>query len=325
VSQAIRQSGQASSIRLLPQEAAFVEVPEELEKLNLLMHELRIQYRLQVRKRDVLLRAIYENAEGPEFWSIALRSKLQELHETAVNLDRIADELFRLRDQAAQLSRMLAIHQGSALAMALRKLHSSFLKGKAEMQTMKDQIYMLEAERNEAWAQAQQVARDLDDLNDLLQNQSFDPSPTGTRAPSRRSSRVIASHKSYQDASRDGLRLSLSQQAFVAMSQNGSARFGSRPPSGFCTPCEPVPPVPPIPYMDLAMTPDLLSQNSGKHGLSSPHTHHAHSAHLGPQLTPVSIFFSSVQHIGHVVDHVCQTCAHASGGRFIRVPWPRSP
>jgi len=260
VSQAIRESGQASSIRLLPQEAAFVEVPKELEELNSLIHELRVQYQLQVRKRDVLLGTIHANAESPEFCSIALRSKLQELHETAVNLDRIAEELFRLRDQAAQLSRMLAVHQGSALAMALRKLHSSFLKRTVEVQSLKDQIYVLETERDEAWAQAQQVARDLDDLNDVLQNQSHDPSPAGTRTPSRRSSRVIASRKSYRHVSRAGLRLSINQ--------NGSARLSSCPPSGFCTPSptsDPVPPVPPIPCrqsLNLVMAPDLPSQNS---------------------------------------------------------------
>jgi hypothetical protein len=285
VSQAIRESGQASSIRLLPQEAAFVEVPKELEKLDLLMHELRVQYRLQVRKRDVLLEAIHANAESPEFSSIALRSKLQELHETAVNLDRVAEELFRLRDEAAQLSRMLAVHQGSALAMALRKLHSSFLQRKAEVQSLKDQIYVLETERDEAWAQAQQVAQDLDDLNDVLQNQSHDPSPAGTRTPSRRSSRVIASRKSYRHVSRAGHRLSINQ--------NGSARLSSCPPSGISTPAptsDPVPPVPPIPWrasldldldLDLVMALDqfdLPSQNSGKYHLSS----HTHSAHLGP-------------------------------------------
>jgi len=282
VSQAIRESGQASSIRLLPQEAAFVEVPEELEKLNSLMHELGVQYRLQVRKRDVLLMAIYANAESPEFCSMAFRSKVQELHETAVNLDRIAEELFRLRDQAAQLSRMLAVHQGSALAMALRKLHSSFLKRKAEAQSLKDQIFVLETERDEAWAQAQQVARDLDDLNDVLQNQSHDPSPAGTRTPSRRSSRVIASRKSYRHVSRAGLRLSIA-----------SARLGST--SGFCTPSptsDPVPPVPPIPCgpsLNLVMTPDLPSQNSGKHRLS-PFTYTLHTLRtFGPRLTPVSI------------------------------------
>ena len=282
VSQAIRQSGQASSIRLLPQQAAFVEVPEELEKLNSLMHELKVQYRLQVRKRDVLLRAIDSYAEYTEFSSIALRSKLQELHETSVNLDRIAEELYCMRDQAAQLSRILAVHQGSALAMALRKLHSSFLKRGAEVQSLKDHIYALETERDEAWTQAQQVARDLDDLNDALQNPSRNPSPGVTRTPSHSSSRAVASRRSYLRVSRAGLHLSTNQQAPLATSQNGS-RLSSCCPSTVCTPSptsDPIPPVPPIPHrpsLDIITSGlRLPSQNSGKHRLFLLHTSHTH-------------------------------------------------
>jgi len=255
VSQAIRESGQASSIRLLPQEAALVEIPDELKRLNTLLHELRVQYRLQVRKRDALMRATYAYAGSPEFSSIALRSKLKELRETAVTLDRIAEELYSVRDQVAQLSRMLAVHSGSALAMALRKLHSSYLKRKAELQSLTDHAHALETERDEAWAQAQQVARDLDDLNDALQN--HDPSPSVTRPTSRRSSRVIASRKSYQHVSRAGLRVSMASQVGSAVCTPSSA-------SG---PIPPVPPIPRRPSLNHIITSGLPSQNSGEHRL----------------------------------------------------------
>jgi hypothetical protein len=261
VSQAIKDSGQGSSIRLLPQEVALVEIPDELERLNTLLHELRVQYRLQVRKRDALMRATYAYSESPEFSSIALRSKLQELRETAVTLDTIAEELYSVRDQVAQLSRMLAVHSGSALAMALRKLHSSYLRRKAETQSLTDHVHVLETERDEAWSQAQQVARDLDDLNDALQN--HDSTPSVTRSTSRRSSRVVASRKSYQHVSRAGLRLSLNTRASTT-NQAGSA---------VCTPSSasgPIPPVPPIlhrPSLNLIITSDSLSQNSGEHRL----------------------------------------------------------
>jgi hypothetical protein len=269
VSQAIMHSGKSSSIRLLSQEAAFVEVPDELERLNELLHELKVQYRLQVRKRDVLLRAIYVYAESPEFSLIAHRSKVRELHETVVNLDRIAEELYCVRDQAAQLSRMLAVHSGSALAVALRKLNSRFLKQNAELHTLKDHIYGLETERDEAWTQAQQAAEDLDDLNATLRAQEI--SPPVTRASSRRSSRVIASRKSYQHMSRAGL--SLSRRTSLAASQVGSVRSSctsavyAPPPT--CDPVPPVPPVPPIPRrppsLNCIIPYDLLSPNSGKH------------------------------------------------------------
>ncbi|KAI0301250.1 hypothetical protein BC826DRAFT_556233 [Russula brevipes] len=206
VSQAIKQSGRSSSIRLSSLQEACVEIPEELERLDALMHELGVQYRLQVRKRDVLLRAAYACTESPESSSIALRAKLQELHETSVNLDRIAEDLYHARDQAAQISRMLTVHSRSALAMALRKLHSSFLKRTTEVDTLKDRVATLEAERDEAWAQAQEVARDLDALNDTIQSRAS--TPCLTRSTSRRSSRVMASRKSSLRVSKAGLRLS---------------------------------------------------------------------------------------------------------------------
>lgn len=255
VSQAIRESGQASSIRLLPLEARLVEIPDELERLNTSLQELRVQYRLQVRKRDALMRATFAYAGSPEFSSIALRSKLQELRETAVTLDRIAEELYSVRDQVAQLSRMLAVHSGSALAMALRKLHSSYLKRKAELQSLTDHVHTLETERDEAWTQAQQVARDLDDLNDALQNQ--DSSPSVTRSTSRRSSRAIASRKSYQHVSRTGLRVSMASHVGSAVCT----------PSSTSGPIPPVPPIPRRPSLNHIITSGLPSQLSGEHRL----------------------------------------------------------
>ena len=205
VSQAIRGSGQASSIRLLSQKAAVVEIPEELGRLNALLDELTVQYRLQVRKRNVLLRATLEYAESPEPCSMPFRSKLQELHETALNLDRIAEEMYHARDQAAQLSRMLAVHSGSALAMALRNLHSSYVRRTADVQSLKDHVSALEVECDEAWAQAQQVARDLDDLNSTSTLGTHDSGPD-TRHTSRSSSRIVASRQSNLRFSRVALR-----------------------------------------------------------------------------------------------------------------------
>lgn len=267
VSEAIKQSGGVSFIRLLSQQAAFVEIPGELERLTALQNELKVQYRLQVRKRDALLKSIYAYSETPEFKSFAVRSKMQELNETMETLDKVAEELYHARDQAAQLSRMLAVHSGSALAMALRKLHSSFAKRTVEVQEMRDYVTALEAERDEAWTQAQQVARDLDSLNDTLQSQ--DSSPAATRSASCRSSRVMASRKSSIRLSKAGLRLSRGQRASMA-SQIGSARLsyassaGTQPASP-----GPIPPVPRIPdrlsSLNCLTTSGLSSRGSGEH------------------------------------------------------------
>ena len=266
MSQAIKGSGKASSIRLLSQQAALVEIPKELGRLNALLDELTVQYRLHVRKRNVLLRATYEFAESSEPSTIAFRSKLEELHETALSLDRIAEEMYHARDQAAQLSRMLAVHSGSALAVALRNLQSSYLKRTVDVQSLKDHVSALEAECDEAWSQAQQVARDLDDLNGALQTGSS----SATRPTSCSSSRIVVSRQSSLRLSRAGLRLNHSQRTSMASSQIGSARWSRvtaanspSPSSGLISP------VPGMTRRRLAsqnriITSGLSSHNSGK-------------------------------------------------------------
>jgi hypothetical protein len=278
MSQAIKGSGKASSIRLLSQQAAFVEIPEELGRLNALLDELTVQYRLHVRKRNVLLRATYEFAESPEPSTIAFRSKLEELHETALSLDRIAEEMYHARDQAAQLSRMLAVHSGSALAVALRNLQSSYLKRTLDLQSLKDHVSALEAECDEAWSQAQQVARDLDDLNGALQTGSS--SSSATRPASCSSSRIVVSRQSSLRLSRAGLRLNHSQRTSMASSSPiGSTRWSrvtavSSPSSSSGL----ISPVPGMTRRRLAsqnriITSGLSSHNSGKCRFSLLHVY----------------------------------------------------
>lgn len=276
VSQAIRGSGQASSIRLLSQKAAVVEIPEELGRLNALLDELTVQYRLQVRKRNVLLRATLEYAESPEPCSMPFRSKLQELHETALNLDRIAEEMYHARDQAAQLSRMLAVHSGSALAMALRNLHSSYVKRTADVQSLKDHVSSLEVECDEAWAQAQQVARDLDDLNSTLGTHDSGPD---TRHTSRSSSRIVASRQSNLRFSRVALRSNSTSLRASLASPIDPTHLSCA--SALSSPSS----VPAITRrlssLNRIITSGLSSQSSGKHRLHAftyPITHVTHAS-----------------------------------------------
>src|SRR6266478_224735 len=258
VSQAIRGSGRASSIRLLSQQAAFVEIPEELGRLNALLDELTVQYRLQVRKRNVLLRATLEYAESPESSSTAFRSKIQELHVTALNLDRIAEGMYHARDQAAQLSRLLAVHSGSALAVALRNLQSSYVKRISDVQSLMDHVSALEVECDEAWAQAQQVTRGLDDLNSALQTRNSSPD---TRHTSHSSSRIVAARQSNLRFSRVGLRLSSSQRASLASPINSTRASAVSSSSGINRR---------LSSLNRIITSGLSIQNSGKH---RPHPH----------------------------------------------------
>lgn len=301
VSQAIRGSGRASSIRLLSQQAAVVDIPEELGRLNALLDELTVQYRLQVRKRNVLLRATLEYAESPEPCSTPFRSKLQELHETALNLDRIAEEMYHARDQAAQLSRMLAVHSGSTLAMALRNLHSSYVRRTADVQSLKDHVSALEVECDEAWAQAQQVARDLDDINSTLQT---DSSPD-TRHTSRSSNRIVASPQSNLRFSRVGLLSNASLRASLASPIDSTHLSCASTVSSSSS-------VPAITRrlssLNHIITSGLSSQNSGKHRLHAytyPVTHITHTSFI--TIRPVTLIW--------------KTRAGASAGRFIQVSW----
>ena len=302
VSQAIRGSGRASSIRLLSQQAAFVEIPEELGRLNALLDELTVQYRLQVRKRNVLLRATLEYAESPEPCSTPFRSKLQELHETALNLDRIAEEMYHARDQAAQLSRMLAVHSGSALAMALRNLHSNYVMRTADVQSLKDHVSVLEVECDEAWAQAQQVAQDLDDLNSTLQT---DSSPD-TRHTSRSSSRIVASRQSNLRFSKMGLLSNASLRASSLASPIDSTRLSC---VSTVSSSSSVPAITRrLSSLNSIITSGLSSQNSGKHRLhvyTYPVTHMTHPSII----------------ITRDVILIWKTCAGPSAGRFIQVSW----
>ena len=95
--------------------------------------------------------------------------------------------------QLGPLESLIHVHTGSALALPLRKLNSSFLKQVAENQVLRSQIQSLEAERDEAWHQAKSVTNDYDQISE--------------RSLSTRSSRVSAKHKSCIQLSRAGLRL----------------------------------------------------------------------------------------------------------------------
>ena len=253
VSGTIKHSAEPSSIRLLTTQAAFTDVPAELERLAALQNELKVCYKLQARKRDALHRAAIACAETMGSSSSALHARLQELAEVTTNLDKTAEELYHARDQAAQLSRMLAVHSGSALAMALRKLHASYLRRIAEIKSLQEQTFALEAERDEAWTQAQEVARDLDDLNQVLR----------TNNSSNRSSRVRASRVSSVRVSKAGLR-----SLRTSVSTGHLSYLSVGPPPALAPASDAIPPTPPLPRrlssLNRIITSDLSNRSSGK-------------------------------------------------------------
>ncbi|OBZ76099.1 hypothetical protein A0H81_03254 [Grifola frondosa] len=228
VSTAIKQSAEPSAIRILPVDTLNVALPEEVARLETLSADLRLRYKL-----------------GGEFSDQATTIRmLEELSEISDNLDFISEELYSVTDQLGQLTHLRDVHCRSALAMALRKLNSSFVKQVGEVQKLRDHVATLEAERDEAWKEAQEVAQEFDDFTDRIPTEQ-----SSTMTSSRRSSRVLVARKNSQRASKAGLRASMhrrSQRSSISSSHRNSAAASASPnmrSSGF----EDIPPVPPIP------------------------------------------------------------------------------
>lgn len=238
VSRAIRQSSEASSIRLLRLETLDNDIPEEVERLETQRTEVKAKYKSLSRRRANLLDSLGACVDGLDQDGPARAIRMvEDLKDISAALDRLAEELHSVDEQLAQVSQLIQGHSTSALAMALRKLNGSFLKQFAEAQTLRKQVESLETERDEAWKQAEDAANDYDDLR------------TGkmeTPDVENRFSRVMAVRKSSVRAAKAGLHSAgyrASQRASVGSSSRGN------PPSSARTTfyVDDIPPVPPMP------------------------------------------------------------------------------
>ncbi|KAJ7130135.1 hypothetical protein C8R44DRAFT_871976 [Mycena epipterygia] len=238
VSRAIRQSAEASSIRLLRMETVDKDIPEELHRLEMERTDVKTRYKMLTRRRANLFATLTVHLDGtePEDQTYALRVA-ENLKEISTELDRLAEDLHSADEQIAQLTSLRDVHSASALAMALRKLNASFLKQIAEAEALRSQVESLQAERDEAWSQAVDVANEYDDLNERIEMASPGPS-----SYNKRSSRVLAVKKSSIRVSKAGLRSS-SRRSSVS-SVGGQRTSSSGLPSATM---EDIPPVPPIP------------------------------------------------------------------------------
>ncbi|KAI0316230.1 hypothetical protein OF83DRAFT_1024120, partial [Amylostereum chailletii] len=253
VSKSIKQSAEPNFIRLLSLQALETDIPAEVRRLEALQAELKTRYKVQVRKRNVLLTAASTQADGGEVNVQHLRAKLDELRAVTESMDDLAEQLYDARDQSAQLVRLASMHSSSALAVALRKLNASFLKRTKEAKELADKVAELEEERDEAWAAAQRVAQDLDELNDTIlehQDALSAGSRSGTaslsRSTSRRSSQIMASRKSSLRVSKAGLRNGARRSNRESTSSSGNRASLMSSVAGTASPVD-VPPVPPIP------------------------------------------------------------------------------
>jgi hypothetical protein len=285
VSRAIRQSAEASSLRLVPLEILDTEAPEETARLEMRGSEVKLEYKMLVRKRSALLTALTAHAEGTQLLDApSLQRTLSELADNENILDGLSDELYGIQDQIRQLAQLRDVHAYSALAMALRKLNASFLKQVSENQERAREVARLESERDDAWTQAQELAQQLHELREAAErapvkheptpspevlkrklddasSSDLVPVPSDIHDPgpsiSARSSRVPVSRKSSTRVSRS-FRASMRRSVRSSTSSNGMYS------STRSTFSDAVPPVPPIPRRNpLAVrTSDLQSRLS---------------------------------------------------------------
>ena len=241
ISRAIKQSAEGSSIRLLCLETLDGEIAEETHRLEMLHTDIKFRYKALVRKRWQLLGALAGHLEDAVTVGTASRT-LEELADVTLEHDQLADELHCTAEQLSQLKSLRDIHHSSALAMALRKVNSAFLHQVEEKQKLHERIEALEAERDEGWKQAEDVAMEYDRMVEASRGPA-------TRATNRRSAHVSAVRKSSIRRSKAGLRLSSSRRS-SANNASGTRCSMPGPRSTF----EDIPAVPPIPLSQSSAT-----------------------------------------------------------------------
>ncbi|KAJ6547862.1 hypothetical protein B0H10DRAFT_2130634 [Mycena sp. CBHHK59/15] len=170
VSRAIRSSSRESFIRLLSVETLDHSLPDELDRLNALKAMTQSKYRFTVHRRTMLLQALNSFSgtytDGGKDGGVELVTKLTgQLSQTMAECDQLLEDLLQIADQIAQIMRLLDTHWASALATALRKLNSSYGRRTTELLAARERIGSLEAELNDAWQQAETLAREMDGLD----------------------------------------------------------------------------------------------------------------------------------------------------------------
>ncbi|OCH94579.1 hypothetical protein OBBRIDRAFT_722456 [Obba rivulosa] len=242
VRQAIKDSSDASGIRVLPLDVVTEALPAEVHRLEAHSAELRTQYKLGVRKRRTILAALRFMFDDSNIDQNSVTKMVNDLTEVSDNLDEVAEELYSVTDQLNQLTHLRDVHSGGALAMGLHKLNGALMKHFEEVEKLRGQVATLEAERDEAWKQAQEVAQDFDDLADRM----VDQSALTPLSPSRRSSRVIIARKTSLRASKAGLRSSYRTHS-ARSSVSSRHRLSTAGSPALRSAGANIPPVPPLP------------------------------------------------------------------------------
>ncbi|KAI0091565.1 hypothetical protein BDY19DRAFT_991257 [Irpex rosettiformis] len=166
VSRAIRRTAQESYIRLLSVKTVDEELQAELERLETVKATTQAQYRFNMHRRTNLLQSILAVAGGDGDVA-ALGILVTQLADITAACDKYMLQLLNVADHKAQIQHVQDVHVSSALAMALRKLNTSYAKRTTEVRQSRERIEQLKGELEEAWKVAEDMAQEMDDLNNF--------------------------------------------------------------------------------------------------------------------------------------------------------------
>ncbi|TFK69115.1 hypothetical protein BDN72DRAFT_627196 [Pluteus cervinus] len=170
VSRSIRTSAKESFIRLLSLENLDKALPAELERLEQLKTVTQSRYRFLVHRRNMFLRGLNSSGSttSKDNDGVSATSKLtSQLCQNITECDQTLAQLVQIHDQMAQINKLLDGHWASTLAIALRKLNSSYGKRTADLSNARKRIAELQAELEDAWGEAEKMAKELDDIDEM--------------------------------------------------------------------------------------------------------------------------------------------------------------
>ncbi|KAL0953909.1 hypothetical protein HGRIS_005075 [Hohenbuehelia grisea] len=179
VSRSIRSSARESFIRLISIDTLDDHLPAELERLDRLKTMAQARYRFCVHRRTMLLQGLQLCAHPPPGSDAATSAAnigqlTGQLSETTAECDRLLEELLRVADQQAQINKLEDVHWASALAVALRKLNGSYAKRTTELKAARAKIASLEAELEDAWKEAEKMAKEIDENEEMIESDDDD-------------------------------------------------------------------------------------------------------------------------------------------------------
>ncbi|PBK99898.1 hypothetical protein ARMGADRAFT_1074734 [Armillaria gallica] len=171
VSRAIRSSAQESFIRLVSIDNLDKALPAELDRLDALKAVTQSKYRFNTHRRTMLLQALLSFSgagagKEKDGGASLVGTVASQLSDISAECDSLAEQLVRITDQIGQIRKLVDVHWGSALAIALRKLNGSYGKRTKDLLDARVRITQLEAELEDSWKEAEKLARELDELDD---------------------------------------------------------------------------------------------------------------------------------------------------------------